>query len=73
MRRVAIDLVLFLLLASLCAACATVQPWQRGVLADRRMQLAPTPERGAARQHVFGVREAAQGGLGGSGSACGCD
>ncbi len=63
-------LVLILLLAT---ACVPVQPWQRGVLADRRMQWARDPERDSARTHVFSVREGASGGAGGGGGACGCD
>ena len=63
-------LTLILLLAT---ACVPVQPWQRGVLADRRMQWARDPERGNARTHVFSVREGASGGAGGGGGACGCD
>ena len=63
-------LVLILLLAT---ACVPVQPWQRGVLADRRMQWARDPERDSARTHVFSVREGASGGAGGGVGACGCD
>ena len=57
----------------LAVGCATVQPWQRGVHAQRQMLWAPNPERSAARQHVLSVREGAQGGAGDSGGACGCD
>ena len=62
-----------LLLFALLGGCAAVPAWQRGVLADRCMQWARDPERNAARNHVFSVREGAAGGLGGGGSACGCD
>lgn len=55
------------------AGCATVPPWQRGVLADRRMRAAPCAERAAAREHVHAVREGAQGGGNAQGSGCGCD
>jgi len=55
------------------SGCATVQPWQRGVLAQRQMLWAPQPERAAARGHVFAVREGAQGGAGDAQGACGCD
>lgn len=53
--------------------CAEVKPWQRGVLADRRMQTDVQPEREALREHVLSVREGAQGGKGASGGACGCN
>ena len=64
---------LLLLLLLVATACVPVLPWQRGVLADRRMQWARDAERGNARTHVFSVREGASGGAGGGGGACGCD
>jgi hypothetical protein len=65
--------LLLILVASLLVGCEAVKPWQRGVLADRRMQWAPDPERAAAREHVLSVREGASGGQAGGGGACGCD
>jgi hypothetical protein len=64
---------LLLILLPLLVGCVPVKPWQRGVLADRRMQWAPDPERAAARGHVWSVREGASGGQAGGGGACGCD
>lgn len=60
-------------IALVVTACVPVAPWQRGVLADRRMQWARDPAPSNARTHVLSVREGASGGAGGGGGACGCD
>ncbi len=76
MRHPLIRALIAALLASAMATaggCATVQPWQRGVQGDRRMQWARCPERSGAREHVYNVREGTAGGLSGSGGGCGCD
>jgi hypothetical protein len=65
--------LLVLLVALAGSGCATVEPWQRGTLAHRCMQVSPTPERAAAIEHVLTVREGAAGGHGASGGGCGCD
>lgn len=68
MSRILLPLLL------ICAtACTPVAAWNRGVLADRKMQWARDPERNTARTHVFTVREGASGGAGSDGGACGCD
>ena len=61
------------LMAITSSGCAAVEPWQRGTLAHRCMSVAPTPEREAAVEHVFAVREGTSGGHGASGGGCGCD
>ncbi len=68
-------LLLLGLAAAACGAlgCATVQPWERGVLADRRMRAVASPDCEGARAHVLAVREGAAGGLGATGVACGCN
>ncbi len=62
-----------LALAAVLSGCADVRPWERGALADRRLRWLMTPERAAAREHVFTVREGAEGGHGNDGSGCGCN
>jgi hypothetical protein len=66
-------LVAIALLTAGAAGCVHVQPWERGVQADRRMRWAPCAQRAAAREHVYAVREGAQGGHGNDGGGCGCD
>jgi hypothetical protein len=50
-----------------------VRPWERGVLADRRIQGSLVAERDAARAHVTAVREGAAGEIGAAGVSCGCN
>lgn len=65
-----------LLVAFCCvgaAGCTHVEPWQRGTLARRDMQLAPNPALAALRDHQHVSKEAAQGGHRGQGGGCGCN
>lgn len=61
------------LLGTSLGACATVEPWQRGVLAKPEMALQPAPLLGELRDHVFVSREGASGGSGAEGGGCGCN
>ena len=54
------------------AACASVEPWERGNLAKPEMQLEPHPAQRALRDHVYGSREAAASGASAAGGGCGC-
>jgi hypothetical protein len=53
--------------------CTTVQPWDRGTLADYTMQ----PDRDALHatmaEHIYFSREASTGGRGVGGGGCGCN
>ncbi len=64
--------VLGLLLIVTLAACAPVQPWERGNLAKPQMALDPYPLQSALRAHNYGSREAAAGGNAAQGGGCGC-
>jgi hypothetical protein len=64
--------VALLTLAS-AAGCASVEPWERDVLAKPHMALDPHPARTAMLDHVRSSREAATGGVTKSGGGCGCD
>jgi uncharacterized protein DUF4266 len=52
--------------------CATVQPWQRGRLADPCMQFDPDGSRVAYMTHWQEAREASSGGFGVQSGGCGC-
>ena len=68
-RRVAIGLVV---LAGLAATgCATVQPWQRGLLADACMVFDASAST-AYMSHWQESREGSMGGFGVQGGGCGC-
>ncbi|MSQ98802.1 MAG: DUF4266 domain-containing protein [Xanthomonadales bacterium] len=66
-------LSLLLLLVSLLGACAPVQPWERGHLAQANMALAADPLRDAMDEHVYNSKEASSGGMGAAGGGCGCN
>jgi hypothetical protein len=55
------------------AACATVRPEQRAVLADPVMQFEDEASERSARQHVLENREGSFGGGSVRGGGCGCN
>ena len=63
--------------SALLQGCASIEPWvkpyEREHLADPIMALDPNPVSSAYREHVFEVREAARGAMGGAGGGCGCN
>ena len=73
-------LVLALCFAALMGAvgCAhlpppPIQPWQREHLSKRAMRFDADPLESRFRQHMFGSREAADGGYSQPGGGCGCN
>jgi len=62
-----------LILCTGLAACAPVQPWERGRLAQPQMDLEPDALLAAMNQHVYTSKEAAAGDVGPSGGGCGCN
>lgn len=57
---------------SIISACATVQPWERGILAKEHMALDPYPLQSMSREHNYGSREGSSGGGAAIGGGCGC-
>jgi hypothetical protein len=68
-----------ILLAVLWAAavslggCATVRPWDRDLLAEKRMSFNPCPLLHAIDEHIYFSKEASVGGRDVGGGGCGCD
>lgn len=60
-------------MASLLAGCASVQPWQRGSLADHSMRPDRDQVETGLAEHMWFSREAATGGRGIGGGGCGCN
>jgi hypothetical protein len=58
--------------AGVAGACATVQPWQRGRLADPCMTFDADSSQVAYMAHWQEAREAAAGGYGVQTGGCGC-
>jgi hypothetical protein len=54
-------------------ACAPVQPWERGRLAQPVMALAADPLQESMDAHVYDSKEASSGGMGAAGGGCGCN
>ena len=60
-------------LALLLAACAPVQPWERGTLARSEMQFDPNSLQTGLYEQVYESKEAASGGTKTAGAGCGCN
>jgi hypothetical protein len=66
-----------LLLAALaflngCAAM-NVQPWDRDLLAQKKMSLNPNPMLNAVDDHIYFSKEGSTGGMDVGGGGCGCN
>ena len=62
------------LVAALCGcSTATVQPWERGILAKDEMQWDPDVMDSILRNQVYASKEASSGGAGAAGGGCGCN
>jgi hypothetical protein len=60
-------------LAASSAACVTVKPQQRAILADPAMVFGGEPGASGPIRHVYQNREGSFGGDGVSGGGCGCN
>lgn len=61
------------LLYLLLSACAPVQPWERGRLAQPHMALDPDSLLAIMDNHVYVSKESASGTVGPAGGGCGCN
>ena len=68
-----LSLTAITLAALVVGGCATVKPWDRDLLAQKKMQLAPAPVDNALDEHVYFSKEAASGGQSVGGGGCGCN
>jgi Domain of unknown function (DUF4266) len=57
----------------LVAGCATVQPWDRDLLAEKKMSFNPAPMLQAVDEHIYFSKEASMGGIDAGGGGCGCN
>jgi len=57
------------------AGCAAtkLQPWDRDLLSEQKMQFAPSPVENEIDQHIYFSKEASTGGSGVGGGGCGCN
>jgi uncharacterized protein DUF4266 len=66
---------LLLLLLTTLGGCAAmrVHPWDRDLLADKRMRFVPCPMVHAVDEHVYFSKEGSTGGEDPGGGGCGCN
>jgi hypothetical protein len=57
----------------LIAGCSTVQPWDRDLLAEKKMSFIPSPMLLAIDEHIYFSKEASTGGIDAGGGGCGCN
>ena len=64
-----------LILISGLNACSLepVEPWDRDILAQKKMQLISDPLENYADEHIYFSKEASTGGQGVGGGGCGCN
>ena len=73
MFRLTITLLLLTLTGLSGCSSWGVQPWERDVLAQKKMQLDPYPVDTYLDEHIYSSREASAGGQGIGGGGCGCN
>lgn len=58
-----------------CSGCASlgVEPWERDILAQQKMQLDPYPLDSYLDEHIYYSKESSSGGQGIGGGGCGCN
>lgn len=50
-----------------------VRPWERGILAQKKMQIPADPLEAFSDEHIYFSKEAASGGQGIGSGGCGCN
>jgi hypothetical protein len=73
--RWVLQAALLLALAALTSGCAAtaVRPWDRDLLAQKKMRLNPSPMVSAVDDHIYFSKEASMGGMDVGGGGCGCN
>jgi hypothetical protein len=72
--RLALTALLLALGALACGCAATaMKPWDRDLLAQKKMQFVPSPVQYSIDQHIYFSKEGSTGGLDVAGGGCGCN
>lgn len=63
------------LIVAFATACSQlgVKPWERDLLAEKKMQLNPHPLETYLDEHIYFSKESSSGGAGVGGGGCGCN
>jgi hypothetical protein len=66
---------LFMLASASAVGCASmkVEPWDRDLLAEKKMSFNPSPMMSAIDLHIYFSKEASMGGQEVGGGGCGCN
>ena len=73
MKQTIIRVLVLTALSFVLWGCDTVEPWEKGALAQYTMLPDRDPLEASMADHVFYTREAAHGGAGVGGGGCGCN
>jgi len=73
--RRATEVALVIALLGLVSGCAamSVKPWDRDLLAQKKMRFAPSRTESAVDEHIYFSKEGSAGGRGVGGGGCGCN
>jgi hypothetical protein len=72
MYRIYLVCAMFIMLGQACS-WEPVKPWERDLLAEKKMQLTPYPLESYLDEHIYFSKEASSGGAGVGGGGCGCN
>jgi hypothetical protein len=64
---------ILIILVFFAVGCATIRPWDRDLLAEKKMQFIPNPMVHAIDEHIYFSKEASMGGQDVGGGGCGCN
>jgi hypothetical protein len=69
------NIIFLVCILSTLNACSLepVEPWDRDILAQKKMQLIADPLENYADEHIYFSKEASVGGQGVGGGGCGCN
>lgn len=65
-------LFIIVIMAFILGGCATVQPWEKGLLGDPMMLIDSNPLEKGLIEHHIDYREGSVGGTGAQSGGCGC-
>ncbi|MDX1813033.1 MAG: DUF4266 domain-containing protein [Gammaproteobacteria bacterium] len=74
MQRLIFILIIFLIaIAGIGCTIQPVKPWEKDLLAQKKLQLTPNPLEAYLDEHIYFSKEASSGGSGIGGGGCGCN
>ena len=71
--RAAFLLALLGLVSGCAAAAVHVRPWDRDLLAEKKMRFIPSPMVNDVDEHIYFSKEGSTGGQRAAGGGCGCN